>query len=757
MPYDPSTMTQIDIDDHEEQLEAQLAFVEQSNGTHGGNRSAYGSIGESERKKEFMWLRLAIFGIPIVVGTIIGLGVFFASNDRTSSSANAGDAFKGHSLSLPNPPKDLPQMCGDEGGTLGNEPCERACEVSECCQFPPNLGLSCLAGNEHNCLIYHKYCYNYYELPPPTTPNNTTQTSKLPQSIPPAPLNLLGICATNNLATQEGYQECQQACSHAACCYSYTSGDGCQHDECTGYAPCLTLQATAQIHPSIPLHIQDKCRASSLISIPGREACRQVCSHALCCFLSDHECPKERGADFCLQYESCNSLEKSLNVIASSEEIAQNCEHVPLHKDLCDVSCERGQCCFRSEGCDGLFDPEPNCGDYQPCQKLYDGSLHRGADDDDTGSTTQPPSNTAATTVDETVGQDDEGDKVVLKADVDEACLGFDPAEANAADAKCTDLCADKGCCFDKTNGCTDASINCQIYEECDVIYETDNNEETATMANEDDGIVLKADVDEACLGFDPAEADAAGAKCTQLCADKGCCFDKTNGCTDKSMNCEIYEECDAIYDKDDDDEEEISTTETSASSKLPGFIMNACEVDSATRDIPLCESLCENGHCCHEAHSCLDSLTVDINCEDYVPCQILYDTGTVILEDGGSDETTASKNAEHVQAACQENQNMELCGILCEPGNCCDAPAISCPEDIKCGEYIPCQALSLTVGEEYTWEDVRAACSGTAASTMCHTICQPAKCCFPNQQCTIEDGFDCDKYEHCSVAFDNE
>ena len=248
---------------------------------------------------------------------------------------------------------------------------------------------------------------------------------------------------------------------------------------------------------------------------------------------------------------------------------------LPTRQTMCEVICECGACCFASDGCPTA---DIDCADYMTCANIY-GDLQ---DDDINGEA-------AGGNVEEgSNGNDDDVGGIVFKADIDDACINFDPAKESTADSKCAKLCARVGCCFLAT-GC-DKEINCGVYKECDIIYATGaategvlDGSKTDGTGDDNLGLVFKVDVDDACVDFDPAEAGAGGGLCPKLCADAACCF--------------TYAECDVLYEK-------------SGSTSLTGLRATADEIiqacDSVSEEIALsangeslCHALCLPYYCC--------------------------------------------------------------------------------------------------------------------------------------------------------------
>ena len=349
----------IAINEQSEELETHMSFVD--NNIDRANQRA------SQKSN----LSVCLLGIPLLLGITIASFMFFANHrshveaGTTGNSAGGGGGVPVSStFLLPPPPLDLASRCSPDSPLID---CEESCEVAECCDFPTNLPLSCLAGNEQTCLSYHQYCH--------VLTDSSTKTKVDPSNaiIPPAPANLGNLCSSDNILTIDGFQECDAECSHASCCYD-KSVTTCQHENCMGYSSCLVLTATTKTHDTISKHVEKACANDNLETFQGRSSCRKSCVHALCCFQGDDNsvgasCP-HTDLSFCEQYTACDSLEKNVDIRATAIEIKDACGGATPHSSLCEAECERGACCFGQDGCDTVF-PDVVCSNYGPCKQLY--------------------------------------------------------------------------------------------------------------------------------------------------------------------------------------------------------------------------------------------------------------------------------------------------------------------------------------------------------------------------------------------------
>lgn len=730
MPYDPETMRQIqlanstpmvDIEEDEE-MEAQLAFVD---------RTDFVAQSRAIRMRKNR-LRMAVIGIPLFFGLTVFLAMYIAAQSDKATSSEVGDINSGFA-NLPPPPPDLPGKCSNLDSALKKTGCQEVCEVAECCEMPSHLPLSCLANNHDVCLEYHKYCHV-------VTNNNIDDNSRLPSSVPPAPANLRTICAADNLLTVSGFTECHQVCSRAECCYEQDKGDGtCTYDECDGYAPCLTLAATDTVHPDITKHVTDSCSGTNLQSVAGRAECRQACLHAICCFSSSDDttmsCPQQDDS-FCPQYAACNALEQDLNIRATADEIERECNKFPAHDSLCEVECERGACCFDTEngGCANVF-PDNDCSIYQPCARLYDSSIIQAA------------------------------------MTVDEACKPPSESTINKDLSLCSTKCEPAKCCYELNSCSVPDSIQCTDYTACDILYNSDDDDLNNGGATVDPHVLTHA-----------CGAQGSTSTCENVCAPAMCCFeDCTNGVPD-SINCDLYSPCSVLYDAGPPGNNTGGGSDPLVGDRVVvegnTTIIQHCDPNfRIPGQASMCDTLCPAARCCFQ--DC--QVPVGITCANYQPCAYMWNST--------NGNGNAVGKASQINQACDPTfENIEvpgqpsLCESLCEEGKCC-FPANNCAGQLAvnfpCVEYQGCSQLwgadsggggtggGGTGGGpndpagNATQSAINQACDPSFEAivtpgqpTVCETLCEPGKCCFDANSCTVSQNIVCSEYSGCSTLW---
>lgn len=801
MSYQPQGLSQVEFKDDEDAIEdgqMQVDFVDNDALLEDLNGFDTLPMSVPRRRAGRPWRKLCCVLVPILAA--VGTGMYFLFRPQTggtTSSSSSSSSSTAYITSLKAPPADLPAKC-----TSASDECRMVCEASECCDFPSNLELSCLAGNEDKCLTYHQYC-SILDGDGKAVPSNTT--------IPRAPSNLPTICTTDAVATVDGFQECLEACQAATCCYEDEPNvPTCSNSECVDYAPCLILKATDYVHTDIPTLISDHC--SNLDDVSNRAQCRITCSNALCCFYKDeNNCPHP-DTSFCDQYQVCNDLESDVTVVADSTEITMICSS--YHTSMCEFICERGACCFASKGCASA---DIKCEDYATCARLYGDSQDddikgggggEGGEEENTNSNQsgQPQSETsnnqsnggngsngATNTNDDLVGG------IVYKADVDDACLDFDPGAEGQEDALCPKLCADVGCCF-LESGCT-TKISCSIYKECDVIH-AHNSNGGGSGGGDGGGIsslnATADEIEEACNN-DEEEVIASpdgSTLCSALCKAFECCF---KDCTLPSgVDCTVGTGCSSVYngkqsttgntESTGGSNEATSGSNTNTSdggstgSTSSGqtddqtAIYEACaDKDEELVQMPdqpsLCKQLCNKYKCCHPTNDCIPD---GVDCTKGKDCDILWNEPSVDDEGESGTPTEGQSLHDTIMAACEVSTSKQNCKSLCVDGQCCfESQNCEPPSDVVCSDYKGCLVIYAVDGEgdvttttptqgtndgdtsypnDYSAEDIAAACTGNAVSSMCTTMCSPSACCFTESStsCTVS----CEKYAACTKVW---
>lgn len=540
--------------------------------------------------------------VGLLLSAAIVMAVVFTTKNNSSSKGGVSNSNSPH---LPDPPEDLYDVCAK--GYIarnGKVPCEKLCEPTECCDFPSNMALSCLEGNENVCLIYHTACHHLQD---------ASTKQEAPASIPAAPFNLAKICASDSVATIDGFAACHQACTRAECCYE-DAVTKCPLPECPNYAPCLNLAATDHVDDTIPALVNKLCAKDKVMTHEGRLECHQMCSNALCCF-SENGC-LHGDTSFCSQYQKCDNLDSNIPVEATPSEIQFACNEepdIPAHDSYCDLVCRKGSCCFSDFACPDNVD----CDHYEPC-------ADSGDDDTDEGG---PPTNGGGDdTDDEELGLgnnepvDEEGTGPVVEVDreeIEEACgPGNEALSPPDQPSLCETLCDPGMCCFEKS-GCP-SGIDCNDFIACENILEPEDDDDTddGEGANPEiaPGPANASSIQEACNSDGEDTLPGEVSECEELCEHGNCCFQQ-GGCGDAhpDIECLDYVPCGKLHGIDDTDDgtEDNGDDET---------VREACRNSS----LATCKLICEPARCCFEDGGC--PAVENLDCDKYDDCWFLFE-----------------------------------------------------------------------------------------------------------------------------------
>uniref|UniRef100_A0A7S1UNS1 Uncharacterized protein n=1 Tax=Grammatophora oceanica TaxID=210454 RepID=A0A7S1UNS1_9STRA len=628
-------LSQVDIDSNrllrgggvdgedDSQIEQHLAFVESS----GAKRAHY-------RRSLMVRAGMIVLPLLVVAGAIVGVSIAMTGDGDAPAPAPSGSATTTAATLIP-PPANLESTCSVLMAGNGNDTsvaadaddaallaCRELCEPAECCHFPSSFSLSCLLGNEESCMTYHASCQVIEDF----GSGKATPMEPAGGELPPAPTYLSDICSPASLLTIDGFGECQAECDRATCCWE----GGCPElkDACAPYASCLHLGATDHIHEDVAPHLTSSC--ADLSTLEGRTSCRTACQTALCCFDTESGSCPHTDDDFCTQYEVCDSLESSTEVVATKEEIAEACAqdlNTFTHVSLCEVECERGACCFTEEGCSNT---EIDCtGTYEPCAFLYGETAP--LTDDDAAAVDDDDDTLVVVTDDDTTVMDDDGvveppvvDVHVMKQQVDDTCSGYKTREeAEATDCKV--ICDPGLCCYDGTECPHTTSFSCRPYDACEILH--------GLMDDED---AIKSEVDGACIGADPTEVDTNWEHpCHKICEPAECCFDEAIPCEGTIADqCKLYIACTVLFDPNKaTGEEEGGGTEGSSTEDVDivGFTKEKV-VETCLGNDGACRDICSAARCCFMSD---EACKPGITCSAFEECTKYFGGDAIVGEAG--------------------------------------------------------------------------------------------------------------------------
>lgn len=436
------------------------------------------------------------------------------------------------------PPVNIDQICSNDSlqTDTGYENCLQVCQASICCEFPINLDLSCVFGNEKKCLAYHKHCvklnypmhdkeYENGESVSQISPSNEESAITVPEASKAIPK----YCAQDNLGISDGFAICQQSCLPGECCYEKDpSIQFCTSDpNCEGYASCFAMASLDKRDTKITEEVDQKCARENINYVNGRDECLDACSHSLCCYAEDivGPCPNDDNGSFCKQYDSCKNV-----FTVTKEQIDSLCDPSTGSEGTCKHLCFPARCCFDQGVC---FDDVTvdDCDMYNSCVTVFpkeiDASVLPDPISPPVPSTSNPTKGPTPLPVDVSAFST----KTYPKEEIDDACLNHNNDGAtNGKQTLCGIVCESGNCCFDNTIECS-ANMTCSAYESCP------------------GAAVAAVELEEAC-SENKLQTDKT--LCVQLCAPSACCFtsDLSRLCFNQgiSINCNDYTSCDPIF-----------------------------------------------------------------------------------------------------------------------------------------------------------------------------------------------------------------
>ena len=126
-------------------------------------------------------------------------------------------------------------------------------------------------------------------------------------------------CSYTALATDDGFEYCEEICEVAMCCMGlYSSCASTQTDFCASYEPCFTLWSFSGSSDSVDERIQNPgptqamtpgvfCTEENLEEEVGRKACQSICERFGCCVLADNDCRND-FPEACDTYGLCKRI-----------------------------------------------------------------------------------------------------------------------------------------------------------------------------------------------------------------------------------------------------------------------------------------------------------------------------------------------------------------------------------------------------------------------------------------------------------------
>eukprot|EP00549_Striatella_unipunctata_P000441 CAMPEP_0118686082 /NCGR_PEP_ID=MMETSP0800-20121206/7612_1 /TAXON_ID=210618 ORGANISM="Striatella unipunctata, Strain CCMP2910" /NCGR_SAMPLE_ID=MMETSP0800 /ASSEMBLY_ACC=CAM_ASM_000638 /LENGTH=940 /DNA_ID=CAMNT_0006583081 /DNA_START=125 /DNA_END=2948 /DNA_ORIENTATION=+ len=719
----------------------------------------------------FKWI---IVGFLILGVCAVVVSVHKAPMDSSSSpNSTNNDAGGGGSSTntrdaanlLTPPPANLHNVCAPETIDTKLEDCEDACWPSDCCDFPVELDLSCMEGNQADCQLYHASCHILTDkdtaAAAPKKPDDATINA-----IPKAPFDLQRTCYSDNLKTVDGFAACKEACNPAECCFD---GQSCFHDNpeiCKQYAPCMVLSSSDATNDVITKEVIEN--AQNYLFRPFKDEHPVVASVPMLCFYdstdNDNDNDNKSCGDgaHCNQYTLCNALESHTAVDATKDEIDTTCSKNDQgdangHESMCELICETGACCFAEGGCADLA-PDLDCTKFNSCAHLF------GVD----GVTiVKKPS--------------DSTKYVITKPQITAACA------AEGTEAKCKDICKTGACCFDGTPP-DQCKVHCDLFTACPAAATSTSasaggGPSKKPMEITSESQFTKSLVDRMCALEDATDTGGKPSPCQQMCAFGECCFNDSD-CLD-IIDCDKYTPCRVVYGK------RVKTIDLKAIKAEIAGVCSKEQADDSSQELMVgpdgdspCMSLCKKGECCFTNDAKTSCQSDTEYCDAFEGCRKApsdpNEPEIMPSNNDGESASDATISEDDVDTACARKNRVvdkttgtSLCQDYCKFGECCFKSGVNCPSGLDCDKYDPCkdlytekaagggappptkkQSSSSGLGledKDVTKAEIDDACAAsTTSQALCSKLCTIGDCCFDR---TTPCAATCSKYASCPTG----
>lgn len=242
---------------------------------------------------------------------------------------------------------------------------------AECCWKQES---SC--ATESGCSSYTTSCANLVARLDGNISSTGTDTTAF---IPEAPSDIDKTCDPSNVATFNGYKDCNAACGSAECCWKSGASDSCVSDsDCRAWSPCTVMNGASEPQTSGTTEstgdptaqdytleqVFDAClNHDNNVGSTHKSLCQIVCQAGNCCFDDANECPS--GFD-CKTFDPCQVLHSE-----TSSKVEAACDGSDLAE--CVGICAEATCCFTNDIakiCD-VTNPNVICRQYKACEVLY--------------------------------------------------------------------------------------------------------------------------------------------------------------------------------------------------------------------------------------------------------------------------------------------------------------------------------------------------------------------------------------------------
>jgi len=750
--------------------------------------------------------RLLLFALTTaaVVGASFAIGLTVQKNAGGAGSSTAGQS-GGSSSSLSGiftqpsaPPSDLAsKICTAEAIAQpgGYTKCRAQCTRAECCFLPEGHWFSCSESSSKVCQKYRDACtiLEQYDdadsAPVAGGGGNTSSGGAQEVEIPSAPSGIAAdTCSAANLATQDGYQDCTDACAPARCCSEPI--EVCRATNpaaCGDYKPCAALVQnggtgttavssydaasagasapsasvmTPASHPdAISSQAAAKCNTASLMDAAGVKECLGFCQPALCCFAPKGEeltvdigmddspsggstivgCADDTNQGWCSQYASCYSLlhvQDEGGFAAASGSGGGDDAYSQQAADEAAADVVADACRdIDSISCENI------CRPAECCFVDEDYCTNAGLEALDCG-------HYAACYEYYDVKSGSGAAQVLVPrppSDLELTCSTGKTSTSPEAAQQCADACSVAKCCVASIETCRVVNPSmCLSWEvHCEPVWGDAEYEEVAIPA-------APADLESRCAGASFSDKAKFG-QCSDACRPARCCDEDISVC--KVTNPELclsYETYCGVVWGDSYEESTIPEAPADLEQKCAGAMLSADRRKA-------CVDACRPASCCDkDIDAC--KVTNPFQCEPYeVHCAQVWGDAY--------QEVTIPSAPDELVEFCQPSvtgKDYEKCSDLCYQARCCS-------EDIEA-----CRVINPSTCEQYEshcatfWGDsvtipyppagLNELCSVDSVleadgHDKCQSLCDDARCCYdPVNKCRVLNPDVCSQYDACSV-----
>lgn len=208
------------------------------------------------------------------------------------------------------------------------------------------------------------------------------------------------ICSDEGIKEDNG-ESCQRLCKPQSCCFATDEMFSCKEEQpvlCNEFKACGILfkeeKSDTQKNNAEPVTLKTeltKMCSDAGIAEDGGEACKRLCKPQSCCFADEEifSC-REDQKDVCDEFDPCKSIFKSKTAVAETDqkdaavstsnpgippkpEVDDACnKNYITDEEKCHMLCADAGCCFTDDAASSCQGMKTFCGEYAPCQRVFD-------------------------------------------------------------------------------------------------------------------------------------------------------------------------------------------------------------------------------------------------------------------------------------------------------------------------------------------------------------------------------------------------